>query len=64
MSSEASTYVRSNTKSTVQTKAGTSSSELAEFAGNSDNISSKVTGAEASTIFPVRNPMRMSLRVS
>lgn len=64
MHSETHTYVRSNIKSTVQTKAGTSCSKLAEFAGNSDNVSRKVTGAEASTFLPSRNPLRMSLRVS
>lgn len=54
----------SNIKSTVQTKAATSGSKLAEFAGNSNNVSSKVTAAEASTFLPSRNPLIMSLRLS
>lgn len=54
----------SNIKSTVQTKAATSGSKLAEFAGNSNNVSSKVIAAEASTFLPSRNPLRMSLRLS
>lgn len=41
-------HARSNIRSTVQTKAGTSSSKLVEFAVISGNVSSKVTGAGTS----------------
>lgn len=39
--------VRSNIRCTAQTKEGTSSSELVEFAVVTDKVSSNVTGAEA-----------------